>query len=66
MITANLAVISDRISWIAQMGWLVEKGNSSKVLVVVEGDEIRLVAAENLHGVGSTAVIVMVCYRKSM
>ena len=40
----------------------MEKGASGKVSVAVEGDESGSVAVENLHGGGSAAVIVTVCY----
>ena len=44
-------------------GWvLMEKGAAGEVSVAVEGDESELVVMENLHGGGSAAVIVTVCY----
>ena len=42
--------------------WLMEKGAAGEVSVTVEGDESGSVVVENLHGGGSAAVIVTVCY----
>ena len=50
------------IAWTDGKVCLSEKRASGKVSVAVEGDENELVAMENLHGGGSAAVIVTVCY----
>ena len=63
LVAIKSALNSERIVWTERKGWLVENGASGKVSVVVERDEIGLVAVENLHGGGSAAVIVSVCYR---
>ena len=53
---------SERMAWMDGGRGLMEKGAADEVSVAEERDESESMAMKNLHGGGSAAIIVTVCY----